>query len=235
DLIDTGEPKSPENLSPREKEKEILQQKKQAEYDSTGAHISNCKEHLLKIIHTKETKESSIQSIKVRKSKLLEERKKLEEEERRTISMKHQLDDIVAEGNDIVKGLEALQDRVRSASSLLGIKMASEDFQRYHMVFQERITSRVKSTIKEDAHMMKEIIICSSNTVSQGVECRREFQVRELLYSCLQCRQYASIKLCGSCFVNSAHLNHKKDTLCLCIPVYNVENTLPLNCVDPAL
>ncbi|CAL4096347.1 unnamed protein product [Meganyctiphanes norvegica] len=123
--------------------------------------------------------------------------------------MKQDLEDIVAEGNDIVKGLEALQDRVRSANSLLGFNMASQDVQKYYMASQEWVTSRVESILKENIYSSKEEIVCSKKIVSQGVTCQREIQVGELLYSCLQCRKKASIVLCGSCFVNSGHLKHK--------------------------
>lgn len=54
---------------------------------------------------------------------------------------------------------------------------------------------------------------CSESNVSQGVECRREFPVVALFYSCLQCRTDECSILCGSCFVNSAHVNHMHEIM----------------------
>ncbi|CAL4079490.1 unnamed protein product, partial [Meganyctiphanes norvegica] len=215
DLLDSGEQKSTsKSVTPREKEKENLQKKKQAECDITGTQISNCNEHLLRLLHAKETQESAIHSIRLGRTKLLEdykqEDKRLLEEEEKATSMKHQLDDIVAEGNDIVKGLEAMQDRVKSSNSLLGLNMASQDVQKYYTASQEWVTSRVKDFLKGDTHQTKEGRI-SLNNVSQGAECRRNFLAGELIYSCLQCRTNTSIVMCGSCHLNSAHLDHQTE------------------------
>ncbi|CAL4113269.1 unnamed protein product, partial [Meganyctiphanes norvegica] len=72
----------------------------------------------------------------------------------------------------------------------------------------ETITNKKKS---EDIEFARNKIISSENNDPQRVECRRKIPGGGLFYSCLQCRTDDSVILCGSCFVNSGHLNHKTE------------------------
>ncbi|CAL4079990.1 unnamed protein product, partial [Meganyctiphanes norvegica] len=199
------------------KEKENLQQRKQVEYDCTEAHILNCNEHLIKLAYSREKQHAGLYSISQRKNKLLEELNTLEEEKNKATSLKKQLDDIFNEGYDIVKGLKALQDRGKIAISLLGMKMASQDVQKYSTASQKWVKSRAKRFLEEEERLTKENKICSKKIVTPIVECRRQQQPGlSIFISCKECRaQNGSMTsiMCGSCFLNSAHLNHKFETL----------------------
>lgn len=51
----------------------------------------------------------------------------------------------------------------------------------------------------------------SENNASEGSECQREYTVDGMFFSCLECRTEEGNILCGTCFVNSVHVNHMHD------------------------
>lgn len=152
-LIDNSGPKASSGaLSPRDKENKVYLEKKQAEYDCSVSHLSNCNDQLAKLLQAKELQETTIKSIEI-------EQKKLEEDKKKALYMTEQLDVITATGIAIIKNLDDFQNRVVCSTNLSSLEETSQDGQRYYTASKEWITSTSKSIIKDETHMMKEVSV----------------------------------------------------------------------------
>lgn len=107
--------------------KDKLENLRQTELDGTLAHTMTCKEHLADLQQSKQKQESEKQHLAQQRNDLLEELQRINEQEIQIDADLQGTEESIAIGADLLRRLESIQECIKSACSVVGVKMAAQD------------------------------------------------------------------------------------------------------------
>ena len=113
--------------SMRNNGKEKLEKLKDTELDGTLSCSMTCKEHLADLQKAKVKQDAEKQHLEQQRNDLLEELNRINEQEIQIDADLQQTEGNIAAGVDLLRHIESIQECIKSACSVVGVKMAAQD------------------------------------------------------------------------------------------------------------